>query len=138
MPSDIIAALEKAREGSAGDTETVRFPLSMGPLRPDQDHTGDACSVIDVVFNSDVLREASAFRCSAEKILFAVSVRLHQPTGIHVVYNMMLSGSWTCHPDGALRTVLHDHFMLFRQALQQKFLIIRLVMLLCTQWPGGD
>ncbi|KAK9867901.1 hypothetical protein WJX84_010342 [Apatococcus fuscideae] len=62
MPPDISAALDKAREGSAADTETVRFPLSMGPLRSDQDHSGEACGVIDVVFNSDVLREAAAFR----------------------------------------------------------------------------
>ena len=62
MPSDISAALDKAREGITDDTDTVRFPLSMGPLRPELDHKGDACSVIDVVFNSDVLREASGFR----------------------------------------------------------------------------
>ncbi|KAK9836797.1 hypothetical protein WJX74_008282 [Apatococcus lobatus] len=62
MPSDISAALDKARGGATDDTETVRFPLSMGPLRPDLDHKGDDCSVIDVVFNSDVLREAAGFR----------------------------------------------------------------------------
>ncbi len=34
----------------------LRFPLSMGELRDDADHTGAACHVIDVLFNIAVVR----------------------------------------------------------------------------------
>ena len=56
----VRAALERAAHEDVG--ETLRFPLSMAGFREDHDHAGEACHVLDVVLNLDVLKQAQAFR----------------------------------------------------------------------------
>ena len=60
MSDEVRTALERAELEDPG--ETLRFPLSMGDLRSDQDHKGQACHVLDIVFNIDVLKQAQTFR----------------------------------------------------------------------------
>ncbi|GIL87662.1 hypothetical protein Vretimale_14666 [Volvox reticuliferus] len=45
-----------------GEVEALRFPLSCGPPRIETDRKGALCTVVDVVFNSDVVRAAAAAR----------------------------------------------------------------------------
>ncbi|EIE23612.1 hypothetical protein COCSUDRAFT_41800 [Coccomyxa subellipsoidea C-169] len=60
MSEEVRTALERAELEDPG--ETLRFPLSMGEMRLDQDHKGQACHVLDIVFNIDVLKQAETFR----------------------------------------------------------------------------
>jgi hypothetical protein len=60
MSDEVRTALERAELEDPG--ETLRFPLSMGDLRSDQDHKGQSCHVLDIVFNIDVLKQAQTFR----------------------------------------------------------------------------
>ncbi|GLI63806.1 hypothetical protein VaNZ11_006903 [Volvox africanus] len=69
MPDEVAAALDKLQSGengaaamTPGEVETLRFPLSCGPPRLDNDRKGALCTVIDVVFNSDVVRAAAVAR----------------------------------------------------------------------------
>ncbi|KAG2449264.1 hypothetical protein HYH02_005421 [Chlamydomonas schloesseri] len=71
MPDEVAAALEKLQNAggdagaanmSPGEVEALRFPLACGPPRPDTDRKGAACTAIDVVFNSDVVRAAATAR----------------------------------------------------------------------------
>jgi hypothetical protein len=41
------------------DVQRVRIPLSLGPARNDLDKTGEACVVYDVVFNTEVVDQAT-------------------------------------------------------------------------------
>ncbi|KAK9824576.1 hypothetical protein WJX72_011454 [[Myrmecia] bisecta] len=60
VPDEVVEALAKAgdREGS----EALRFPLSLGEARNDLDRKGDPCTLFDVILNSDVVKQAMAFR----------------------------------------------------------------------------
>ncbi len=60
MSEEVRTALERAELEDPGDI--LRFPLSMGDLRMDRDHSGEACHVLDIVFNIDVLKQAQTFR----------------------------------------------------------------------------
>ncbi len=60
MSDEVRTALERAELEDPG--EILRFPLSMGDLRMDRDHSGEACHVLDTVFNNDVLKQAQTFR----------------------------------------------------------------------------
>jgi hypothetical protein len=62
MTDRMLDALEHAAHDEAA-AEVLRFPLSLSDLRLDVDRKGEACHVLDVVLNSDVLRQAQAFRC---------------------------------------------------------------------------
>ncbi|GFR50651.1 hypothetical protein Agub_g12900 [Astrephomene gubernaculifera] len=71
MPDEVAAALDKlqAANGDAaaatmtpGEVEALRFPLAAGPPRADTDRKGAPCTVIDVVFNADVVRVAAGAR----------------------------------------------------------------------------
>jgi len=42
------------------EQEALNIPLSMGPLRPDQDKSGNECSVLDVIVNSGVVADSVA------------------------------------------------------------------------------
>lgn len=60
MTDEVRRALDKAALGEPEDI--LRFPLSLGEIREDRDHSGEACSVLDIIFNSNVLREAQTVR----------------------------------------------------------------------------
>ncbi|GIL61383.1 hypothetical protein Vafri_15857 [Volvox africanus] len=69
MPDEVAAALDKLQSGengaaamTPGEVEALRFPLSCGAPRLDNDRKGALCTVVDVVFNSDVVRAAAAAR----------------------------------------------------------------------------
>jgi hypothetical protein len=62
MTERVCEALDKVAVEDPGDV--LRFPLSLGPIRDDRDRSGERCHVLDIVFNSSVLREAQVSRCS--------------------------------------------------------------------------
>ena len=52
----------RAAEDTGEVAEVLRFPLSLGSFRVDVDKKGEACHVLDIVLNPDVLKQAQAFR----------------------------------------------------------------------------
>eukprot|EP00898_Chlorokybus_atmophyticus_P001587 jgi/Chlat1/2429/Chrsp17S02826 len=68
VPEEVEKAIRELEEGGGEEggevvaKESVRFPLSMSEAREDVDHSGEPSVVYDVVFNSDVLRQAMVLR----------------------------------------------------------------------------
>jgi len=62
MSEEARRALELAEVEDPG--EALCLPLSLGELRTDQDHSGERCFVLDIVFNTDVLKQAQSYRCT--------------------------------------------------------------------------
>eukprot|EP00884_Botryococcus_braunii_P008127 jgi/Botrbrau1/17315/Bobra.0015s0064.2 len=62
VPEHVKEALEKLGNEEEGDAESLRFPLSLGEARPDQDHKGDLCTSVDCIFNEDVVKQAQSYR----------------------------------------------------------------------------
>ncbi|BDA47531.1 probable PIH1 domain-containing protein 1 at N-terminal half [Coccomyxa sp. Obi] len=86
MSEEVRTALERAELEDPGDI--LRFPLSMGDLRMDRDHSGEACHVLDIVFNNDVLKQAQTFR---KLKIFLVELAMGWATKKHSV---ALSPNW--------------------------------------------
>ncbi|CAL8472031.1 g11573 [Coccomyxa elongata] len=86
MSEEVCTALEGAELEDPGDI--LRFPLSMGDLRMDRDHSGEACHVLDIVFNTDVLKQAQTFR---KLKIFLVELAMGWATKKHSV---ALSPNW--------------------------------------------
>lgn len=62
LPEAVEAALAEAADESSEDSEALRFPVSIGSLRPDADKRGEACAVVDAVVNDGVVRTAGEHR----------------------------------------------------------------------------
>lgn len=60
MSEEARRALELAAVEDPG--EALCVPLSLGELRTDRDHSGQTCIVLDIVFNTDVLKQAQSYR----------------------------------------------------------------------------
>ncbi len=60
MPADVQKALED-RDGD-GSAEALRFPLSAGQAKKEEDKKGEPCVAIDCILNADVLGQAAQFR----------------------------------------------------------------------------
>jgi len=58
MPEEVSKALEEAELGS----DCLSFPLSLGEPRADVDHLGQACVILDCVFNSHIIKQAESHR----------------------------------------------------------------------------
>jgi len=44
------------------EDELLKFPMSMGDPRPDKDHSAELCTVLDVVYGTQVLELAQSSR----------------------------------------------------------------------------
>ncbi|WIA38069.1 hypothetical protein OEZ86_001438 [Tetradesmus obliquus] len=65
MPEACLQALENlARDapGAAADAEALRFPLSCSELLEDADKSGQPCSTVDCIINSDIFKGAQQHR----------------------------------------------------------------------------
>lgn len=62
VPDEVKAALESDGELSPEASECLRFPLSCGDLRYGLDKRGQACSIVDCVFNTQVVTSAGGYR----------------------------------------------------------------------------
>lgn len=65
MPEACLQALENlARDapGAAADAEALRFPLSCSELLADADKSGQPCSTVDCIINSDIFKSAQQHR----------------------------------------------------------------------------
>jgi hypothetical protein len=65
MPDSCLQALENlARDAptAAADAEAVRFPLSCSEVVADTDKSGQPCSTVDCIINSDVFKSAQQHR----------------------------------------------------------------------------
>lgn len=62
MPEDVENALANVDNLDAQQGDTLRFPLSLGPLRRDLDKKGEPCMTFDVILNLDVIKQAQAYR----------------------------------------------------------------------------
>lgn len=57
------AHIEAAVKGFQGsESELLRFPMSLGDPRLDKDHSGEPCTVLDIVFSPRVVQLAEASR----------------------------------------------------------------------------
>jgi len=76
VPAAVRAHLEdpQSLEALSGaDAEHLRFPLSLGEPRNDLDRQGDPCTVLDCVFNTDVVRGAQSLRALKVRLWFGRS-----------------------------------------------------------------
>ena len=62
IPQAVEEALDKASEGDEAAAQSLRFPLSCGEPRSELDKEGEPCTVLDVVFNSDITKQAIAYK----------------------------------------------------------------------------
>jgi hypothetical protein len=65
MPDSCLQALENlARDAptAAADAEALRFPLSCSEVLADTDKSGQPCSTVDCIINSDIFRSAQQHR----------------------------------------------------------------------------
>lgn len=69
VPPEVRQHLEAARDSTSleegQDTqvqEMLRFPLSLSAPRPETDHRGEACTVMDCVVHTDILEQAASYR----------------------------------------------------------------------------
>ena len=62
MPDEAKAFLESAASSSEQQAEALNLPLSLGETKLETDKQGEPCTVYDVVFNDDALKQAKAFR----------------------------------------------------------------------------
>ena len=66
MPDEAKRFLERADLSSneaMAQTASCRFPLSLGETKLETDKQGELCTVFDVVYNDQALKQAKAFRC---------------------------------------------------------------------------
>lgn len=92
MSEEVRTALERAELEDPG--EILRFPLSMGDLRMDRDHSGEACHVLDIVFNRDVLKQAQTFRSVTTLSPCLPGPGLKRLHSIHVSSHPCRTGRW--------------------------------------------
>ena len=66
VPEEVRKALDAQNAAMSSEQveSALRIPLSCGEAREDMDRQGEACTVVDVVFNDDVLTQSRAFRCA--------------------------------------------------------------------------
>ena len=66
VPEAVREALDVQNEAMSSEQveSALRIPLSCGEAREDMDRQGEACTVVDVIFNDDVLTQSRAFRCA--------------------------------------------------------------------------
>ena len=66
VPEEVRRALDVQNEAMSSEQveSALRIPLSCGKVREDVDRQGEACTVVDVIFNDDVLAQSRAFRCA--------------------------------------------------------------------------
>ena len=64
VPEDIQRQIEQAGAalGTDAECESLRFPLSLSETKIETDNKGEKCSVFDVVYNDEAMRQAVAFR----------------------------------------------------------------------------
>ncbi|KAK3275296.1 hypothetical protein CYMTET_16565 [Cymbomonas tetramitiformis] len=63
VPEEVVNALQELNEDAEGSpNDALRFPLSMAEPKNDFDKKGEPCTVFDVVFNLDVIKQAIAYR----------------------------------------------------------------------------
>eukprot|EP00887_Chlorella_sp_A99_P003490 scaffold7.g3490.t1 len=70
VPAEVRRALEAgpaaggppAAELGGAEQEMLRVPLSMSESRTEADHRGEACTVFDCIYSSELLRLAAAYR----------------------------------------------------------------------------
>lgn len=65
MPDDAKSFLESPTvpsDSSKPDVESCRFPLSLGSAKLESDKQGELCTVYDVVYNDQAVKQAKAFR----------------------------------------------------------------------------
>ena len=66
VPEEVRKALDVQNEAVSSEQveSALRIPLSCGQAREDMDRQGEVCTVVDVIFNDDVLAQSRAFRCA--------------------------------------------------------------------------
>ncbi len=64
IPEEAKSFLESANMPSDSEQqiEALNLPLSLGETKHETDKQGEPCTVYDVVFNDDALKQAKAFR----------------------------------------------------------------------------
>ena len=65
IPEEAKTFLESADmsvDGAQQHVEALNLPLSLGETKHENDKQGEPCTVYDVVFNDDALKQAKAFR----------------------------------------------------------------------------
>ena len=64
IPDEAKAFLESADMSSDAQqqVEALNLPLSLGETKHETDKQGEPCTVYDVVFNDEALKQAKAFR----------------------------------------------------------------------------
>lgn len=62
IPEEVSKALENANDVDNEGAQALRIPLSCGDIRRDVDKKGDMCSLVDCIFNLDVVKQASVAR----------------------------------------------------------------------------
>ena len=74
--------------------EVLRFPVSMSGFRVDVDKKGEACHVLDVVLNPDVIKQAQAFRQAPTSAMHVISPSVQRADADAC---MRPAASMTCH-----------------------------------------
>jgi len=63
IPEEAKTFLESAdMSGAQQNVEALNLPLSLGETKHENDKQGEPCTVYDVVFNDEALKQAKAFR----------------------------------------------------------------------------
>ena len=74
LKADVEAAV-KGFKGSK--SELLRFPMSLGDLQMDRDHSGEPCTVLDIVLSPRVVQLAKSSRRALQSSTISVLMLMH-------------------------------------------------------------
>ena len=79
VPEDIQHQIEQAGAalGTDADCESLRFPLSLSETKTEKDNKGEECTVFDVVYNDEAMKQAVAFRYACHHTYATCLVDMH-------------------------------------------------------------